>query len=133
MQTKKLGSVIVGLGMIMSGLVAGNTAYAATTIDLYTTGGFGNLNQFHDVGNSAGANISIYRSTGVVVYIDGVAYSAPTGGAATDNVDLVLTNSVGETIVLNAHYSYVRKQVNSGRTHMWVTHWTLESGSIQVN
>lgn len=107
----------------------------AEHITLSKTGGFGALKQFYSIPNDAKpvAVINLTESTSytsVYVTIDGKQYSSATGGGAGDNTNVVCTNADGTKITLNAHFSTYRTYSGSGRGQHWVTHYTLESGSI---
>ena len=84
------------------------------------------------VGVTVAANVS---SPAVTVYVNGIAYSSPSGNApVTLNtpvaiVELTLTNDAGEAIVLNATFYGTRVLHRSGHNY-WTTRWTLLDGTI---
>ena len=58
-------------------------AAQAETIDLYTTVGFGNLHQYHNVPNSVDASVDMYLPNGAAtggsggLYLDGIQFICP--------------------------------------------------------
>lgn len=93
---------------------------------------FGTTKSCPDVHNDAGADIAIYANTthpSVTVILNGVSYVAESGNANPIQ-NLTLSADGRPAIVLSASWSTFRTYVGTGRGQHWMTHWTLESGTI---
>jgi hypothetical protein len=138
--TKEIHVIKRFLLFVLIGFAFGAAAHA-DTIDLYTTVGFGNLHQYHNVPNSTDAAVDLYLpnqaatgGTGVLL-LDGVQYVCPNmpkfpeqnAPTSTTCVDL----ATGATVYLTVVETWYRKYISQGRLHMYVTRWTLVSGAIE--
>jgi hypothetical protein len=126
--------ILCSLALLIVGTAFAGTA-TAEKFDLYTTGGWGCLHQYHNADTSlAGVTATLYlpqagSGYGSLSISDSTGYY--TGPYAGSGLMSVLTdNTTGATVLLTITETFYRKQINSGRTHMWCTHWTLQSGTI---
>ncbi|RQP23615.1 hypothetical protein [Piscinibacter terrae] len=111
-------------------LVASASAQSAT-INL---GGdaCGNTRQCADVPNDANAEISFGASTTYQtahITINGKTFSGPATVTET-SVEGVLYATDGTWVQVSSQWSYIRKQINNGRAHYWVTNYTLTGGAV---
>jgi len=115
--------------LIAVGMLAFAGAASAENIDLYTTGGWGALHQYHDVGNSANALLSIYIgvSGSASVYLDDDVFSGLYNGSG---VRSVFTNGAGVQITLTINETSRRVCVLQGRGQYCHTVWTLLDGTL---
>jgi hypothetical protein len=110
-------------------------AASAEQLDVYTTGGWGCLHQYHNADTSlAGVTATIYlpqagTGNGSLSISDSTGYyTGPYAGSG--NTSVLTDSNTGATVLLTITETFYRTQVNSGRAHYWCTHWTLQSGTI---
>lgn len=101
---------------------------SAEQVDLYQTGGWGALHQYHDVANSANAAITIYIgvSGSAAVYMDGDVYMGTYNGSG---IPSVFTSGRGQ-ITLTINETTRRACTYSGRGQHCSTIWTLVEGTL---
>jgi hypothetical protein len=132
-------------GLIALGLVSGGFAYpgvasaleSGDTITLLgsscsTTRYCSSVANVDQNGLSHVISLSMSPSyTSMYLTVDGVSYSSPVGGGMGNGpFSAVLRSATGESVMLNVTFSSSRHQVNMGRLHMWVTNWSILSGSV---
>jgi hypothetical protein len=140
--------------MLTTIALVGLTGFAQPqTINIQTTSGFGNLHQYHDaVTDVSGVTVTMYlpqsAATGGMTlwFPDQVnpannSFTSYYVGNYNGNgavsvlekcvfVDMYTCVRNGEMLAVTLHETSVRKQINSGRAHYWVTKWTLLDGVI---
>lgn len=123
------------------------------TINVQTTGGFGNLHQYHDAMTDVpGLTVTMYLPQSGVTggmtlwFSDQVNpenesfysyYIGTYNGSGNISVlekcvfvDMYSCVRNGEMLAVTIDETSVRRQINSGRLHAWVTHWTLQDGVV---
>jgi len=81
-----------------------------------------------NIGNAAGLDLDYYAATNYLVatmYVDGVPYLGPNTPSYS-----VMTNSIGQSIIVQVVFSSYRTCTHSGRGQTCTTHWTLEGGTL---
>lgn len=134
--------------------LVGLTGFAQPqTVTIQTTGGFGNLHQYHDAATDVpGVTVTMYlpqsaATGGMTLWFSDqvnpadnsfssyyVGFYNGNGAASVLEkcvfVDMFTCVKNGETLTVTLQETSIHKQINSGRAHYSVTKWTLVGGSI---